>query len=462
MKYAIFGTGKYFLYCYRYLNDDDVLFLIDNDENKWGTSINGKVIYSPINVNYDQCDFILILVMQYDSIVQQLLSYGILYEKIKLYYDIPYLYNMQPKIVSNNCIINFNKWKIEHCSETVFVCSHEFSRTGVPIALMHLCKLLKKMGYDVLFSALNQGNLELELCVEGIDYVKDFGLFYKSELYKEMMRTFNFIFLGSVVTSTLGKEIANMNIPIIWWLHESSDIAYKHYPLIINNNIHYFGGGKRVLHKFKEYYPNGSISEMLYFLPDEEIKNKVKENSKIIFALAGTIEKRKGQDIFIEAIGQLPEEVLARTEFLLIGTYRDEVFFTEIKHEINKNKHIRWIGELTQAELREQYKSIDVLVCPSRDDPMPIVVTQALQNGIPCIVSDEVGQMEYLSEGKGGSVFASEDAKELARYICEYVSNTDLILQKGKDAKIIFEDHFSEKAMRENLTNIIKYFKGCD
>lgn len=462
MKFAIFGTGKYFFDCYHYLDSDDVLFLLDNDENKWNKSINGKIVYSPINANYDQCDYVLVLVMQYDSIVQQLLSYGISYEKIKFYYDIPNLYNMQPKIISNKCIIDFSMWKRKHCSETVFVCSHELSRTGVPIALMHLCKLLKKMGYSVLFSALVQGNLELELGEEGIDYVKDFGLFYKSEKYKEMISTFNYIFLGSVVTSMFGMEIANMNIPIIWWLHESSDIAYRHYSLIIKNNIYYFGGGKRVLQKFKEYYPNGSINELLYFLPNEEIKDRAIKNSKIVFALAGTIEKRKGQDIFIEAINQLPEEVLAHTEFLLIGTYRDREYFTKIKHAIIRNEHIRWIGELTQKELKQQYKSIDVMVCPSRDDPMPIVVTQALQNGIPCIISDEVGQMEYLSEGKGGSVFASEDSKGLAKYICEYAVNTELIMQKSKEAKTIFENHFSENAMRENLTNVIKYVKGCD
>ena len=102
------------------------------------------------------------------------------------------------------------------------------------------------------------------------------------------------------------------------------------------------------------------------------------------------------------------------------------------------------------------------MVCPSRDDPMPIVITQALQNGIPCIVSDAVGHMEYFSEGKGGSVFQSENVKELAKYISEYVGNKELIIQKSKEAKRIFTDHFSESAMRENLTHILEVVKGCD
>lgn len=462
MKLAIFGTGNYFLDCYPYLNSEDVLFLVDNDEKKWDKTIQGKKVYSPVRAPYHQCDYILVLVRFYDSIVLQLLSYGISQKKVKVYYDIPSLYNVQPKIISNKCMIDFDMWERKQGSASIFVCSHEFSRTGVPVALMHLCKLLKCMGYNVLFSALSQGNLEMELREEGIDYVKDFGLFYKNEKYKEMIRTFDFIVLGSVVTSQFGIEIANMNIPIIWWLHESSDFAYEYFPLVIQKNVYYYGGGKRVLQKFEQYYPKARMSELLYFLPDEDIINRAIANEKIVFALAGTIESRKGQDIFIEAIKQLPEEVLSQAEFLLIGTYRDKEYYAKIENDIRTNEHIRWVGELTQNELKQQYANIDVMVCPSRDDPMPIVITQALQNGIPCIVSDEVGHMEYFLEGKGGSVFQSENTKELAKYISEYVGNKELIIQKSKEAKRIFADHFSESAMRENLTHILEVVKGCD
>ena len=32
------------------------------------------------------------------------------------------------------------------------------------------------------------------------------------------------------------------------------------------------------------------------------------------------------------------------------------------------------------------YKEIDCYVCASRDDPMPIVATEAMQNNVPVIV----------------------------------------------------------------------------
>ena len=462
MNYVIFGTGKYFLDYYDYLDNENVLFLVDNDQSKWGKSMKGKLVYPPQSADWTECDFILILVRKYENIIKQLLSYGIERSRIKLYYDLPNLLNLHPQIVSRQGVVDFDKWERKCDLGSVLVCSHEFSRTGVPIALMHLCKLLRNMGYNVLFSSLEKGNLEYELGVEEIDYVKDLGLFYKNEICKNMIRSFDFIFLGSVATSDFANEISDMKIPIIWWLHESSDIAYLYHPLIIKSNIYYLGGGKRVLQKFKEHYPNGIIKELLYFLPNDEIEERKRINDKMIFALAGTIERRKGQDIFIEAIKQLPGEIISKTEFFLIGTYRDKQYFKAIEGDVINNKHIRWVGELSQEELREQYRSIDVLVCPSRDDPMPIVVTQALQNGIPCIVSDEVGQKEYFAEGKGGSVFPSENSKELAKYICRYVQDAEMVAEKSVQAKNIFNEHFSESAMKENLITIINNIRESD
>ena len=122
-----------------------------------------------------------------------------------------------------------------------------------------------------------------------------------------------------------------------------------------------------------------------------------------------------------------------------------------------KNKpNVQYIGEMKQSELNDFYRKIDVLVCPSRDDPMPIVVTQAMQNEIPCIVSDQVGQAEYIQSGKNGYIFKSEDVIELARIMEDIIVNPAQLNQIGKEGKKIYEENFSEKRMQRQLLDIFK------
>ena len=117
---------------------------------------------------------------------------------------------------------------------------------------------------------------------------------------------------------------------------------------------------------------------------------------------------------------------------------------------------VRYIYELSQEELAEFYKQIDVLICPSRDDPMPIVVTQALQNGIPCIISNKVGQCEYFYDMEGGVIFPSENISALKQWIIEFATCPKSKMEEySQNARKIFELHFSEISMKENMEKIL-------
>ena len=455
MKYAIWGTGKYYEKYKCYINAEDVLFLIDNDKDKWGEKIDGKEILAPEQADYEKCDFVLIMIIQYEEVEQQLLSYGLSKDKIKSYHNILELYDIKADIVSGGSNISFEKWKKNHQGKKIFMCSNEFSRTGVPVAMMNTCTLLMKMGFEVLLSALLGGALEEEFEERGIDYLTDIGIFYKEEWFLNILKEFDLIFIGGLSASDFSVEVSKLDLPIIFWLHESYDVYYEKYKLIIRDNIHYYAGGKRVLEKFYEHYPSGRIEEMLYFLPQiEEMPEVRKSQEKIMFAVLGSISKRKGQDIFIEAIKQIEEEKQKKANFVMVGSYSMADNFFDFDEQIKKIDNCKWIDELNQKELALFYKEIDVLVCPSRDDPMPIVVTQAFQNGIPCIISDQVGQCEYIKVGKGGEVFHSEDVKELKNIMIKYIDDKEALKVKSLEAKQIFLQHFSEDAMRKHLDMI--------
>lgn len=452
MKIIVFGTGRYYQIFKKYIKSEDIVCFIDNDNNKQGTVFDGKRVQSPYETDYTQCDYVLVLILENKEVFSQLLSLGIEKEKIKSFYDIGQLYNIEVKVREKVGTVSLSEWGRTSADKKVLIVSHELSRTGVPVVLMHMAILLKKMGYRPLIVSLVGGGLEEELTYYGIDFVPDIGLCYKSDCLKDIVKRTEFVLLGTVVVADIADSIKNIGTPLLYWMHESSDKMFRDFPLPFGDNIYYYGGGQRVIHFFNKYYPQRRIQKLLYFLPDEEkIHKKAKKGLRV--SIIGSIHYRKAQDIFVEAIRLIPEEKRCNVEFEIVGAVMQSII--NIDSVVNELPQVHYIGELTQEELRDYFATIDLLVCPSRDDPMPVVVTQAMQYSIPCIVSDQVGQSEYIENGINGYVFKSEDVKDLSRLLENCIDFPEKMKSMGIRSYEIYRKYFSEQMMEEKLREII-------
>lgn len=80
-------------------------------------------------------------------------------------------------------------------------------------------------------------------------------------------------------------------------------------------------------------------------------------------------------------------------------------------------------GALSQPSLAKAFKDMHVLVLPSAEEAFGLVVVQALEAGIPCIVSDRVGAKDILKEGKSGSVVPFGNTKALAEALLYWSHN---------------------------------------
>jgi glycosyltransferase involved in cell wall biosynthesis len=131
------------------------------------------------------------------------------------------------------------------------------------------------------------------------------------------------------------------------------------------------------------------------------------EGFRIVFA--GQIGLRKGIRTLLEALTQLerpdwemhfyggvaPE---AQTD---LGAYRGRTPLTQ---------H----GSVSQVELADAFRGASVLVLPSLEEGFGLVIPQALNCGVPCIVSDRVGGKDLVRHRENGSIFPCQEAEALA------------------------------------------------
>lgn len=177
------------------------------------------------------------------------------------------------------------------------------------------------------------------------------------------------------------------------------------------------------------------------------------------FITIGYIERRKGQDVLINALESISQEDLAGSEFLLVGQ-DSSTMAQELRERITEKPWIRMTGTASRAEIHQILSTVDVLVCPSREDPMPTVCAEAMMHHVPCVISDSVGTAAYISDGVDGIIFKNGDAEGLRKKIVWCIHNKSAVKKMGNEAYKVFEKVFSVKAFERNLLAYVKDMAG--
>jgi glycosyltransferase involved in cell wall biosynthesis len=151
--------------------------------------------------------------------------------------------------------------------------------------------------------------------------------------------------------------------------------------------------------------------------PIDIVKSKRPNFQKNIFnfLFLGRSEKVKGPDILIEAVSKLAEK---RKDFLVTmiggGSLIDRLKQSVQELNISENVHILGYVE-DQTVVNGYLINSDALVIPSRSESFPLVITEALQTGLP-IIGSNVGDMPHVVKKYGlGYIFQSGDPQKLAR-----------------------------------------------
>jgi glycosyltransferase involved in cell wall biosynthesis len=104
-------------------------------------------------------------------------------------------------------------------------------------------------------------------------------------------------------------------------------------------------------------------------------------------------------------------------------------------------------GPVSQRRLAEALQGMSLLVLPSAEEAFGLVVAQALQCGVPCLVSNRVGAKDLIRPGTTGDEFPFGDVDTLAEQLCHWERN-----------RIIVEDTFPRREPADHLLGLSRDF----
>jgi glycosyltransferase involved in cell wall biosynthesis len=118
--------------------------------------------------------------------------------------------------------------------------------------------------------------------------------------------------------------------------------------------------------------------------------------------------------------------------------------------------HIEFVGNQSEEQICERYKSAHVFVCPSSIENVPNSLAEAQMLGVPSIASFVGGNNSLVEHGKTGFLYRFEEPEVLAKYICEIFGNDDLALKLSKAGR---ECALKRHDKKNNISTLIDMYK---
>jgi len=365
------------------------------------------------------------------------------------------------RIYGKDILMGYGKAKTDI---TLFV-SHELSLSGAPVALFHFAVMMCKKNRKSIIISPEDGHLGPYALKHNVPVIVIPELF-NTDYILGVRKMFSQIVVSTLVGFPVIKLLNGTDSSVIWWIHECAQIYSRNMaeqmPWIVDDNIHIFCGGAYARKMLKKRFPRYKTKLLLYCTDDltkreSDKKEKIRQDRAIpTYACVALIEKRKGQDILIRAIDMLPEEVRKNCCFIFVGKSADVEMRKIIAEKAAKNQEqIIFYEGLGIEELYDLYEEIDYLICPSRDDPMPVVVAEALSLGKPCICSKNTGSAAVIKGFHAGFCYGHDDPRRLAELIVKTNRVSDDCYDKlSINARTAYETAFSEKVFEENVMKI--------
>lgn len=359
------------------------------------------------------------------------------------------------------------KNEIRENKGSILMVSHDSLLGGATIAFQYAARVLKKSGYYVVWIVENKGAMLEELEREGISYIVD-PSFKGSDVWLNYAKNFDLIVCSTILLCSQVEELKNIGRNVIWWVHEAQDYyttgAVSGFTRKNLDKLDVWCGGTFAQKTFEENFPEIPTEVMVYGVPDyagdENVYHEnVIENpmDKMIFLSIGTIESRKGQDILAEAIRKLKEEVREQSLFVFIGKVVQENVYAKVQGVAEEYpESVILMEPVNRDMLMQMYHQGDVVLCTSREDPMPVFMTECMMQSKVPICSENTGTAGVLTDGYDGYIYHNNSVDELAQKITYVLKNQNELQQVRVNARKTYEKNFSMEVFEKKLQICVK------
>ena len=169
----------------------------------------------------------------------------------------------------------------------------------------------------------------------------------------------------------------------------------------------------------------------------KEMRGKISNDGNgIVFAIIGTLFRRKGQEIGLQAFARCRREVDIPLGMLIAGEGPDRKKLESMANQLGLGESVAFLGWQEPEEMDAVYLASDIVVHPARVEPYGVVILETMNWSKVIISSNVCGATEdRVVHGVNGFSFPSEDVDELTRIMLDLVNHPEKLPEIGAQAR---------------------------
>lgn len=172
-------------------------------------------------------------------------------------------------------------------------------------------------------------------------------------------------------------------------------------------------------------------------------------NQKLILCI-GELNLNKNQTMAINAMKKVVERY-PDALLIMAGNGPREKFLKEYIHQNDLDKNVQMIGYVTN--LQDYQHIVDVQVCCSKREGLPLNVVESMLSGNPVVASLNRGHRELIEHGKNGFLVAIDDSDAMADKVLLMLSDEKMKQYIKKNA-LEFAEQYTFTNVKKELARI--------
>lgn len=342
--------------------------------------------------------------------------------------------------------------------KNIILISHNSQKAGAPVLLEHIAKELNENGYNTVIITRRYGDMIYNFRSICYTSVCLSNARIKREIKKLQHLGYNNIICNTVVNGDLVEMLKKNGLKIVSLVHELPNailelgVSERAISMVKYSNEIVFPS-EFVYKKFcsitKKDFKHIVKTQGLYLNKDYKFNRidslrKIKDvfgyeiNSKVILNV-GTINKRKGFDIFIEMANKDPDN-----QYIWIGDTNCRYYnYCINNHSDGIPQNLLLPGYINNADLLACFYDIsDVFVLTSREEPFGTIVLEAFNAYTPVVAFDGAGgYIDVVKNGETGILTKYESVDEMIKAVNYILENRDIMNRMKNKCKTISNEH---------------------
>lgn len=227
------------------------------------------------------------------------------------------------------------------------------------------------------------------------------------------------------------------------------------------------GNSRSVINDLKndENVPNRKLGLLyngieIHHPPNPEARISLREalkisDSSLVFILVANLIPYKGHLDLLQAFHHIKDQLPRQWDVLFVGydTGYGATLSEQVK-ELSLSKHVHFLGQ--RQDIPDLLSCGDIGLLCSHEEGFSNAVLEAMNAGLPLVVTDVGGNKEVVKDGFSGLIVPAQNPEKLAQALLKVSKDPEEMTAMGKRGQEIIQNNFSLETCVSNYDEMYK------